>query len=43
MRKTVMDAFVEFKQKSRYRNIRLIIDVDPQSVMRKSDFNLNYA
>jgi len=33
MRKTVMEAFVEFKQKSRYRNIRLIIDVDPQSVM----------
>jgi len=33
LRKTVLDAFVEFKQKSRYRNVRLIIDVDPQSVM----------
>jgi len=33
LRKTVLDSFIDFKQQSRYRNVRLIIDVDPQSVM----------
>lgn len=33
LRKTILDSFVEFNRKSRYRDVRLIYDVDPQSIM----------
>jgi len=33
LRKAILDSFVEFNRKSRYRDIRLFYDVDPQSVM----------
>ncbi|RPI75534.1 MAG: primosomal protein N', partial [Ignavibacteriales bacterium] len=33
LRKAVMDSFVEFNRKSRYRDVKLFFDVDPQSVM----------
>jgi primosomal protein N' (replication factor Y) len=33
MRKAIMDSFVEFNRKSRYKDVRLIYDVDPQSVI----------
>jgi primosomal protein N' (replication factor Y) (superfamily II helicase) len=33
LRKGILDSFVEFNRKSRYRDVRLIYDVDPQSIM----------
>lgn len=33
LRKTILDSFVEFNRKSRYRDVRLIYDVDPQSII----------
>lgn len=33
LRKTVEEAQIQFNKKSRFRNIRYIIDVDPQSVL----------
>jgi len=33
LRKAILDSFVEFNRKSRYRDVRLIYDVDPQSVI----------
>lgn len=33
LRKAILDSFVEFNKKSRYRDVRLIYDVDPQSIM----------
>ncbi len=33
LRKAILDSFVEFNRKSRYRDVRLIYDVDPQSIM----------
>ena len=33
LRKAVLDSFVEFNRKSRYRDVKLFFDVDPQSVM----------
>jgi primosomal protein N' (replication factor Y) len=33
MRKAILESFVEYNKKSRYRDVRLINDVDPQSVM----------
>jgi len=33
LRKAVLDSFVEFNRKSRFRDIKIIFDVDPQSVM----------
>jgi len=33
LQKALFGAFAEFNRKSRYRNIRLIYDVDPQSVV----------
>ncbi|MHB1686636.1 MAG: replication restart helicase PriA [Ignavibacteriaceae bacterium] len=32
MRKAVINSFVEFNRKSRYRDVKLIYDVDPQSI-----------
>ncbi|MCJ7552613.1 MAG: primosomal protein N', partial [Ignavibacteriaceae bacterium] len=32
LRKAILDSFVEFNRKSRYRDVRLIYDVDPQSI-----------
>ncbi len=32
LRKSILDSFVEFNRKSRYRDVRLIYDVDPQSI-----------
>jgi primosomal protein N' (replication factor Y) len=33
LRKAIIDSFVEFNRKSRYRDVRLLYDVDPQSIM----------
>lgn len=33
MRKAVIDSFIEFNRKSRYRDVKVFFDVDPQSVM----------
>lgn len=33
MRKAVLDSFVEFNRRSRYRDVKLFYDVDPQSVI----------
>ncbi|MCW8811536.1 MAG: primosomal protein N' [Ignavibacteriaceae bacterium] len=33
LRKAILDSFVEFNRKSRYKDVRLIYDVDPQSVI----------
>jgi len=33
LRKAILDSFVEFNRKSRYKDVRLICDVDPQSVI----------
>jgi primosomal protein N' (replication factor Y) len=33
LRKAIIDSFVEFNRRSRYRDVRLIYDVDPQSVI----------
>jgi primosomal protein N' (replication factor Y) len=33
MRKAVIDSFIEFNRKSRYRDVKVYFDVDPQSVM----------
>ena len=33
LRKAILDSFTEFNRKSRYKDVRLIYDVDPQSVM----------
>lgn len=33
LQRALFDSFAEFNRKSRYRNIRLIFDVDPQSVI----------
>ncbi len=33
LRKAVLDSFVEFNRKSRFRDAKIIFDVDPQSVM----------
>jgi primosomal protein N' (replication factor Y) len=33
LRKAVLESFIEFNQKSRFRNIRLTIDIDPQSII----------
>lgn len=33
LRKAILDSFIEFNRKSRYRDVRLIYDVDPQSIM----------
>ena len=33
LRKAILDSFVEFNKKSRYRDVRLNYDVDPQSLL----------
>ena len=33
LRNAIMNAFVEFNQKSRYRDVKLIFDIDPQSII----------
>ncbi len=33
LRKAILDSFVEFNRKSRYKDVRLLYDVDPQSIM----------
>jgi primosomal protein N' (replication factor Y) len=33
LRKAVLESFVKFNRKSRYRDVKLFFDVDPQSVM----------
>jgi primosomal protein N' (replication factor Y) (superfamily II helicase) len=33
LRKAVFDSFVEFNRKSRYRDVKIFFDMDPQSVM----------
>ncbi len=33
LRKAVLNSFIEFNRKSRYRDVRLYFDMDPQSVM----------
>jgi len=33
LRKAIIDSFVEFNRKSRYKDVRMIYDVDPQSVI----------
>ncbi len=32
MRKAILDSFVEFNRKSRFKDVKLILDVDPQSI-----------
>jgi len=33
LRKAILDSFIEFNEKSRYRNIKLYFDIDPQNIM----------
>jgi primosomal protein N' (replication factor Y) (superfamily II helicase) len=33
LRKAILDSFVDFNRKSRYKDVRLIYDIDPQSVI----------
>jgi primosomal protein N' (replication factor Y) len=33
LRSAILNTFVEFNQKSRYRDVKLIIDIDPQSII----------
>ena len=33
LRKAILDSFVKFNKKSRYKDVRMIYDIDPQSVM----------
>ncbi|GBD88843.1 primosomal protein N' [bacterium BMS3Abin03] len=33
LRKAILNSFVEFNKKSRYKDVKLIFDIDPQSVM----------
>ncbi len=33
IRKAILDSFAEFNRKSRYKDVRLIYDVDPQSII----------
>lgn len=33
LRKAILDSFAEYNKKSRYKDVRLIYDVDPQSVL----------
>ena len=33
LRNAILNSFIEFNQKSRYRDVKLIIDVDPQSII----------
>jgi primosomal protein N' len=33
LRKAVLESYIQFNQKSRFRNIRLTIDMDPQSII----------
>ncbi len=33
LRKALLESYVEFKQSSRFRDVKLIIDVDPQSII----------
>lgn len=33
LRKAILNAFSEFNRKSRYRDVKLIYDIDPQSIM----------
>jgi primosomal protein N' len=33
LRKALLNSFIEFNRKSRFRDIRLYFDMDPQSVM----------
>jgi primosomal protein N' (replication factor Y) len=33
LRKAILDSFAEFNRKSRYKDVRLIYDVDPQSLL----------
>ncbi len=33
LRQAIFDSYVDFKQKSRFRDVRLTIDIDPQSII----------
>ncbi|MDP4197387.1 MAG: primosomal protein N', partial [Bacteroidota bacterium] len=33
LRNAVYNSFIQFNQKSRFRNIRLFFDIDPQSII----------
>ena len=33
LRKAILNSFIEFNRKSRYRDVKLIYDVDPQSIL----------
>lgn len=33
LRKAILDSFVEFNRKSRYKDVKLFYDIDPQSIM----------
>jgi primosomal protein N' (replication factor Y) len=33
LRKAILDSFAEFNRKSRYKDVRLIYDIDPQSII----------
>ncbi len=33
LRSAILNSFIEFNQKSRYRGVKLIIDIDPQSII----------
>jgi primosomal protein N' len=33
LRKAILNAFVEFNRKSRFRDVKLIYDIDPQSII----------
>lgn len=33
LRKAILDSFIEFNRRSRYRDVRFLYDIDPQSIM----------
>jgi primosomal protein N' (replication factor Y) len=33
LRKAILDSFIEFNRKSRYKDVKLFYDIDPQSIM----------
>ena len=33
LRKAILDSFVAFNRKSRYKDVKLFYDIDPQSIM----------
>jgi primosomal protein N' (replication factor Y) (superfamily II helicase) len=33
MRSAILNSFIEFNQKTKFRDVKVIIDIDPQSIL----------